>query len=194
MVHTQTVCPPPYLALSTNHPPLPPPLRRQSAVLEVQGLVNSPTSVTEESCCPLSDNFGESRVGQANSGPAHALGLHSLCVPPAQLAQLVGALCQPSSLPFNLFAAVHLHLRSLTGPAWLLFPIRRPGQLRGAVQVGAQPAVPPHVPALTTRFAAQPPPALSRLPACRQPQLCSIFTTAHDLVCTLNRLPAALCM
>lgn len=31
----------------------------QASVLEVQGLVNSPNSVTEDSLCPLSDNFGE---------------------------------------------------------------------------------------------------------------------------------------
>jgi hypothetical protein len=30
----------------------------QCKVLEVQGMVASPNTVTEESCCPFGDNFG----------------------------------------------------------------------------------------------------------------------------------------
>ncbi len=44
-----------------------PPARPQVSLLEVQGLVNSPTSVTEETLTPLSDNFGESWPGERGS-------------------------------------------------------------------------------------------------------------------------------
>ena len=44
-----------------RHPrlPPPPPCPLQSTFLEVQGVVNSPNSLTEESCCPFGDSFGE---------------------------------------------------------------------------------------------------------------------------------------
>jgi hypothetical protein len=60
-------------------PRLPCPL--QSTFLEVQGVVNSPNSLTEESCCPFGDSFGEQlarlcarrRLGEGQPPPPRML-------------------------------------------------------------------------------------------------------------------------
>ena len=55
-------------------PPMP-----QASLLEVQGLVNSPTSVTEDSLTQLSENFGELRVGAAGSWAAIIVTIRQQC-------------------------------------------------------------------------------------------------------------------
>lgn len=114
----------------------------QCQFVEVEGVVNSPNTLTEENTCTLTDNFGE-RQGGGRRQMAWAAGLFRALLsrfsPQGMLPE------SPAVLPR------HPSSRALRNPS-----PGRPLKLQRALQAGQQPAVPAHVPALMTGRAGPP--------------------------------------